>query len=284
MKALLGPFVLRRLKTEVKSQLTEKVHKTEFIAMTEGQAKLYEAAVAAYRRQLAARVSADGGVEKWCKSVGARRISHIFSHLRKIAQHPLLVRSHFDDARVEEVARAAHERQLFSGNATLKKVQAELASYSDYALHVFCYNAGPDFEKYCLPADTLWSSSKFRRLRTMLPELKAAGSRPLIFSQWTSVLDVMEWLLSELGLPYVRLDGSTAVEERLATVDRCAGSWLPQRTACSMPRNACLAAGDAEAGRSRLPSTPTLNTRRAGSMAATTCLRSCCPRARGGRA
>lgn len=227
MKSLLGPFVLRRLKTEVKSQLTEKAHKSEFIPMAPEQQALYEAAVAAYRRQLSARaISADAGaagIEKWCKSVGARKISHIFSHLRKIAQHPLLVRHHYDDARVEEIAALAHERQLFSGNATLKKVQAELAGYSDYALHVFCYNAGPEFDAYRLSSEHLWSSSKFRLLRTMLPKLKAAGSRPLIFSQWTSVLDVMEWLMSELQLPYVRLDGSTAVEERLATVDKCVG-------------------------------------------------------------
>ena len=51
---------------------------------------------------------------------------------------------------------------------------------------------------------------------------QAAGSRPLIFSQWTSVLDVLEWLLRQLGLPFLRLDGSTAVAERLSLVDKCA--------------------------------------------------------------
>lgn len=56
------------------------------------------------------------------------------------------------------------------------------------------------------------------------PPLQEDGSRPLIFSQWTAVLDIMEWLMDELQLPYVRLDGSTAVDERLATVDRCGGS------------------------------------------------------------
>ena len=44
--------------------------------------------------------------------------------------------------------------------------------------------------------------------------------RPLIFSQWTSTLDILEWLLDLLKLPYLRLDGSTAVAERLATVDQ----------------------------------------------------------------
>lgn len=49
--------------------------------------------------------------------------------------------------------------------------------------------------------------------------MQAKGSRPLIFSQWTMVLDILEWLLQTLKLPYCRLDGNTAVSERLTTVD-----------------------------------------------------------------
>lgn len=36
------------------------------------------------------------------------------------------------------------------------------------------------------------------------------------------MLDVLEWLLDQLGLPFLRLDGSTAVADRLALVDQCA--------------------------------------------------------------
>lgn len=55
-----------------------------------------------------------------------------------------------------------------------------------------------------------------------MPSWQAEGHHPLIFSQWTSVLDVLEWLLDQLGLPFLRLDGSTAVADRLALVDQCA--------------------------------------------------------------
>ena len=99
-------------------------------------------------------------------------------------------------------------------------MQEELAGYSDYSLHAFCYNSGPEFASYRLNATHLMTSTKFRFLADVLPKLKAQGSRPLIFSQWTAVLDVIEWLMDELRLPYVRLDGSTAVDERLATVDK----------------------------------------------------------------
>jgi SWI/SNF-related matrix-associated actin-dependent regulator 1 of chromatin subfamily A len=154
------------------------------------------------------------------RSIGAKKINHMFTHLRKIAQHPLLIRHHYDDASVEEIAKKAFEHNLFSGNATLKRVTDELLGYSDFGLHAFCYGAGPDFEGHRLSSIHLLSSTKFRFLADLLPRLKEEGSRPLIFSQWTAVLDVIEWLMEDLMLPYVRLDGSTAVDERLATVDR----------------------------------------------------------------
>jgi SNF2 family DNA or RNA helicase len=229
MKAVLGPFVLRRLKAEVANQLTEKTHSTEFIVMTSEQSGLYEQALSSMRSSMlnngkAAGAIQDGtqkGYEKFLKSLGGKKISHMFTHLRKIAQHPLLIRALYDQDKVKKIAEKAYERQLFSGgNVTLKKIQDELLSYSDYSLHAFCYNGGVDFDPWRLPTSAMLSSSKFQFLQDLLPKLKAAGSRPLIFSQWTSVLDLIEWLLDVLRLPYVRLDGSTAVDTRLAIVDR----------------------------------------------------------------
>jgi len=228
MKQLLGPFVLRRLKTEVAGQLTEKKHTTEFIPMTKEQEDVYEVSLQNYRNQIAGNsktattLAEDGqvAVEKFMKNIGSKKINHMFTHLRKVAQHPLLVRHHYDDAKVAEIAAKAFQMSLFSGNATLRRVTDELMAYSDYSLHAFCYNSGPEFLNYRLNATHLMTSTKFRFLADLLPKLKENKSRPLIFSQWTAVLDVIEWLMDELRLPYVRLDGSTAVDERLATVDR----------------------------------------------------------------
>lgn len=41
----------------------------------------------------------------------------------------------------------------------------------------------------------------------LLPRLSRAGSRVLIFSQWTSMLDILEWTLDVIGVTYRRLDG-----------------------------------------------------------------------------
>jgi SWI/SNF-related matrix-associated actin-dependent regulator 1 of chromatin subfamily A len=48
-------------------------------------------------------------VEKLIRTLGAKKINHMFTHLRKIAQHPLLVRASYTDDRVAEIAHKAFE-------------------------------------------------------------------------------------------------------------------------------------------------------------------------------
>jgi len=52
-------------------------------------------------------------------------------------------------------------------------------------------------------------SAKFDRLFEMLPELLDDGRRVLLFSQFTSMLALIETALQESGRPYVRLTGDT---------------------------------------------------------------------------
>ncbi len=52
-------------------------------------------------------------------------------------------------------------------------------------------------------------SSKIERLLDALATAREAGSKALVFSQWTSLLDRVEPRLAEAGMPYLRLDGST---------------------------------------------------------------------------
>ena len=68
-------------------------------------------------------------------------------------------------------------RQVFGGNATKDKVREELMTYSDYSLHAFALGNKKHFQKYVLPQDAVYDSAKCCRLRDMLLELKAKGSR-----------------------------------------------------------------------------------------------------------
>jgi SNF2 family DNA or RNA helicase len=52
-------------------------------------------------------------------------------------------------------------------------------------------------------------SAKLERLREMLPEMVDEGRRILLFSQFTSMLDLIKPELDRLKIPYVTLTGST---------------------------------------------------------------------------
>lgn len=47
----------------------------------------------------------------------------------------------------------------------------------------------------------------FQALAELLPLLWKDGHRVLIFSQWTTMLDILEWTLEVIGVTYRRLDG-----------------------------------------------------------------------------
>jgi superfamily II DNA or RNA helicase len=60
-----------------------------------------------------------------------------------------------------------------------------------------------------LPGRTAPSSAKLELLLETLDEVLAEGHKALVFSQWTSMLDLVEPALRERGMKFARLDGST---------------------------------------------------------------------------
>ncbi|MEW5304870.1 MAG: hypothetical protein WDW36_007450 [Sanguina aurantia] len=296
MQRLLEPFILRRMKSEVASQLPIKEHKVEFVGMTAEQSAIYALAVDGLRRDAAGATAAaaaqaeskavvriakaaaaaeakaaaavkklsrqrgkkgavpavstvvmdeedeevedvDGSVagrvrgsaaaaekmdgESVLKRLGgASQANNIFTHLRKVSMHPLLVRSRYTDLQLEAIVRIAAAKGLFGGNCSEARVLEEMGGYSDLQLHNFAGSHPRFLSKFLLPDAAVMSSAKCVLLDTLLPRLKSEGHRLLIFSQWTSTLDVLEWFLTQRGHTYCRLDGSTAVDIRLALVDR----------------------------------------------------------------
>jgi SNF2 family DNA or RNA helicase len=56
-------------------------------------------------------------------------------------------------------------------------------------------------------------SGKFELLDRMLPKLKAAGHRVLLFSQMVELMDFLEQFFLMRGFKYLRLDGNTSSDE-----------------------------------------------------------------------
>ena len=65
-----------------------------------------------------------------------------------------------------------------------------------------------------------YDCGKLQQLAILLRQLQTRGSRALIFTQMTSILDVLERFLNIHGYRYLRLDGSTRIEQRQDMMER----------------------------------------------------------------
>ena len=112
-----------------------------------------------------------------------------------------------------------HERQLYqsiylSSQEVIQKAlsdKAEMFGVLEVLLRLrqACAHVG------LLPGNTELRSTKSDLLIESLLESKEAGHRSLVFSQWTGMLDLLETPLSEAGLQFSRLDGSTKNRKEL---------------------------------------------------------------------
>lgn len=65
-----------------------------------------------------------------------------------------------------------------------------------------------------------YDCGKLQKLETLLRDLQSGGHRALIFTQMTRVLDILEQFLNIHGHRYLRLDGSTKIENRQILTER----------------------------------------------------------------
>ncbi|KAG1709114.1 hypothetical protein DVH05_022746 [Phytophthora capsici] len=245
VRKILAPFILRREKKYVLSQLVPKTVSVELIKVGEDQRKAYtdilESVIKRKEAQAAQKAAAkelkkkkknkdekaDSKLRKLTNpyaapSKGDPSAISIFTQLRKAANHPVLLRRHFVSEDVlETMSRCLHRAEAFGNQCSMSRVRQELETYSDFELHDLCVQYGgiDELKQLQLPMETLLASAKFDYLRTLLPKLQKEGHRVLIFSQWTKLLDLLEVLMGHMEYRYLRLDGSTDVQERQGLID-----------------------------------------------------------------
>lgn len=217
LKQLFAPFVLRRKKDDVLRQIIPPKEKiVEFVELDKRARDIYDSILEAHINKSGTKTTAAIG-------------DHLFTNLRKAAHHPLLLRTrHNSPEEIEHLTTCFHRYGAFKGEGSTKaRVAEELCKFNDFHIHLTALELidenkmrRKDLERYTLDEDSLFSSAKFERLRTMLPNLVADGHRILIFSVWTSCLDLLGCLMEHLGLEYLRMDGSTAAVDRQMLIDR----------------------------------------------------------------
>lgn len=131
--------------------------------------------------------------------------------------------------RAEQVAPLLDQFAVIPPNA----VARDVSTYALPGLTPSSHSAllDPDFDslhhatvklQIAFPDSSLlqYDCGKLQKLYEMLRSLKAEGHRVLIFTQMTRVLDILEIFFSYNGHRYLRLDGSTKIEDRQIITER----------------------------------------------------------------
>ncbi|CAG9760588.1 unnamed protein product [Ceutorhynchus assimilis] len=155
LHAVLKPFLLRRLKSEVEKGLKPKKEVSVYVGLSKMQREWYT-------KVLLKDIDIVNGAGK----VEKMRLQNILMQLRKCTNHPYL----FDGA-----------------------------------------EPGPP---YTTDEHIVFNCGKMVILDKLLPKLQEQGSRVLIFSQMTRMLDILEDYCHWRMYPYCRLDGQTPHEDR----------------------------------------------------------------------
>jgi len=235
-KRIMKPFFLRRLKADVLTHLPDKVCTFEKTRMTERQNKMYFKLVAEYKARAARllEIKQNPPSKKTDKqNVPSQKIAAgtemsgsgsesgigMLMNLRKVANHPLLVRNQYDDHQVEVIARLLKERDAGHKEAIEDYIIQDLKVLSDFDIHKTCetYRC---INHLSLGNHLLCASGKFELLDDLLPQMRDDGDRVLIFSQFTMLLDILQRYLKIRGHKYLRLDGQTPVQERQVLIDK----------------------------------------------------------------
>jgi SWI/SNF-related matrix-associated actin-dependent regulator 1 of chromatin subfamily A len=149
---------------------------------------------------------------------------HLFTALRKTANHPLLLRNrHTSEEEIDHLANHLRMYGYFGHDTslTVNLIKRQLEKMSDFDIHHAALDVidenrrrQPEMAKYILDEKDLFCSPKLEKLRTLIPDLIEKGHRILIFSQWTNCLDLLGCLAESLSLSFLRLDGQTPIKER----------------------------------------------------------------------
>jgi SNF2 domain-containing protein/helicase-like protein len=122
-----------------------------------------------------------------------------------------------DERAVYDAIRAATQKEvverLRAGGSVLMALESLLR-----LRQAACHSA-------LVPGQQAESSTKVQELLAALEEATAEGHKSLVFSQWTSFLDLIEPHLAKSQIPALRLDGST--RDRQGIVDRFQSSSGP---------------------------------------------------------
>ncbi|KAF2009835.1 hypothetical protein BU24DRAFT_427860 [Aaosphaeria arxii CBS 175.79] len=208
-RSMMTPFVLRRKKAQVLKHLPQKTCRVEYCDLLESQAKLYATQLERQKRVLLDR--ANGIIPK--------DHANIMMKLRQAAIHPLLFRDRYNDKVIRKMAKACLKEPIFADSQE-EYIYEDLTVYTDFQCNELSRKYPKTLGKFALKNEEWMDSGKVQKLAELLKKYKENGDRALVFSQFTSVMDILQLVFETLDIAYSRIDGSTPIGERQPLIDQ----------------------------------------------------------------
>ncbi|KAF4988698.1 hypothetical protein FGRMN_9610 [Fusarium graminum] len=212
-RTILEPFILQRRKDQVLSDMPLKICNVVPCELDKDQKQVYIDYEEMFKMEPSKRITKVRG--------RGNDQNNCWMQLRKAALHPLLFRRHFDDKKVEEMARILMDSvsQEDLRQPDIKHLIQELKDSSDFGLHLWCRDYPGLLSKFDYPQGTEMNSGKVKKLLELINQYQENSDRVLVFSKFSRVIELLQEVLAQNGVQHRVLMGSTTVGERQTLID-----------------------------------------------------------------
>ncbi|XP_013858085.1 lymphoid-specific helicase [Austrofundulus limnaeus] len=214
---ILTPFLLRRLKSDVTLEVPPKKEIVVYAPLTPKQEAFYTAVVNKTIAKMLGQEKEEAPVALTSSGRPKRRSRKIVDY-NEDNEETLSLEKYLERIRKEAELSPAPVLEVQSpldAQITLK-LQSILMLLKRCCNHPYLveYPLDPATQEFKIDEQLVQSSGKFLILDRLLPALKKRGHKVLIFSQMTSILDILMDYCYLRGFQYSRLDGSMSYTER----------------------------------------------------------------------
>ncbi|KAG7440038.1 uncharacterized protein BT62DRAFT_976367 [Guyanagaster necrorhizus] len=236
-KKMMTPFVLRRRKDQVLTDLPKKTERFEWCDMTSLQKTIYRDTLKRSRKTIydvdasTASTPLEDAAAKGRKPTKKPRTkdklylensTNVLMDLRKAAAHPMLFRKLFTDDILSGITKQLLKEPDFKRRGALFDiVKEDMSVMTDAELQLHC-GTYKSTKKFLQDDECYLNSGKVQALLKLLQNYNKDGRKVLIFSQFTQILDILQVVLKQKDIRFLVLTGSTAVDVRQSLVDEFA--------------------------------------------------------------
>uniref|UniRef100_A0A3B5AIQ6 Proliferation-associated SNF2-like protein n=1 Tax=Stegastes partitus TaxID=144197 RepID=A0A3B5AIQ6_9TELE len=208
---ILTPFLLRRLKSDVTLEVPPKKEIVVYAPLTAKQEAFYTAVVNKTITKMLGQEKAP--VVLTSSGRPKRRTRKVVDYKETDADTPYNLEKYLERVRKELDQRSALLTHVSAINLKLQNILMLLKRCCNHP-YLVEYPLDPTTQEFKIDEQLVQSSGKFLILDRLLPALKERGHKVLIFSQMTSILDMLMDYCYLRGFQYSRLDGSMSYADR----------------------------------------------------------------------